>query len=115
MEPEEGLEKVQDALRVCQSYQATYHDRRTNLGQYFKQGPTVEWQFRPTLVFARLDMCTLPAFFSSSFLSFSSHSQLHSPSTRWTTNGNGVSKLNCHSNILLGPQPQAFETYSQVY
>jgi len=57
MEPEEGLEKVQDALRVCQSYQATYHDRRTNLGQYFKQGPTVEWQFRPTLVFARLDMC----------------------------------------------------------
>ena len=57
MEPEEGLEKVQDALRVCQSYQANYHDRRTNLGQYFKQSPTVEWQFRPTLVFARLDRC----------------------------------------------------------
>ena len=55
MEPEEGLEKVQDALHVCQSYQTTYHDHRTNMGQYFKEGPPVEWQFQPSLVFARLD------------------------------------------------------------
>ena len=55
MEPEEGLEKVQDALRVCQNYQATYHDRRTNMGQYFKESPPVEWQFQTSLAFARLD------------------------------------------------------------
>ena len=55
MEPEEGLEKVQDALHVCRSYQTTYHDRRTNMGQYFKEGLPVEWQFQPSLVFARLD------------------------------------------------------------
>ena len=41
MEPEEGLEKVQDALHVCQSYQATYHDRRTNLGQYSQRSASV--------------------------------------------------------------------------
>ena len=55
MEPEEGLEKVQDALCVCLSYQTAYHDRWTNMGQYFKEAPPVEWQFQPSLVFARLD------------------------------------------------------------
>ena len=55
MEPEEGLEKLHDALRVCQNYQATYHDRRTNIAQYFKDRPVVEWGFPPTLIFARLD------------------------------------------------------------
>ena len=55
MEPEEGIERLQDALKICQRYQDTYHDRRSHLAQYFKESPVVEWDFQPGLVFARLD------------------------------------------------------------
>ena len=54
-EPEEGLEKLQDAMRVCLSFQTSYHSRRTNLAMYFKQQPVVEWNFHPLLVFGRLE------------------------------------------------------------
>ena len=56
MESEEGLEKVQDALRVCSTYKETYHIHRGKLAQYFKSPkPVVEWSFQPNLIFARLD------------------------------------------------------------
>ena len=55
MEPEEGIERLQDALKICQCYQDTYHDRRSHLAQYFKERPVVEWDFQPGLVFARLE------------------------------------------------------------
>ena len=58
MEAGEGLEKVQDALKVCSVYQATYHDRRANLAQYFHGHQVLEWDFQSKLIFSRLDMFT---------------------------------------------------------
>lgn len=56
METEEGLEKVQDALKVCSSYKDNYHIHRGKLVQYFKGStPVVEWSFQANLIFARLD------------------------------------------------------------
>ena len=56
METEEGLEKIQDALKVCSSYKETYHNHRGKLAQYFKGStPVVEWSYQPNLIFARLD------------------------------------------------------------
>ena len=58
MEPEEGIEKIQEGLRICKCYRDTYMDRHGNLAQYFKERPVVEWNFQPSLVFARLDRFT---------------------------------------------------------
>ena len=58
MEPEEGIEKIQEALRICKYYRDTYMDRCGNLAQYFKERPVVEWDFQSSLVFARLDRFT---------------------------------------------------------
>ena len=55
MEPDEGLEKLRSALKICDCYRDTYQDRRTHLSEYFKEGPVVEWDFQPSLVFARMD------------------------------------------------------------
>ena len=56
MESEEGLEKVQDALKVCLSHKDNYHNHSGKLAQYFKGStPVVEWSFQPALIFARLD------------------------------------------------------------
>ena len=55
MEPDEGLEKLVDALKVCNLYKQTYFDKKSQLSQYFKDTPVVEWDFKPSLVFARLD------------------------------------------------------------
>ena len=55
MEPEEGLERLQEAFRVCRKYQDTFLDRSANLSQYFKETPVVEWDFQSSLVFARLE------------------------------------------------------------
>ena len=57
-EPEEGLEKLQDAMKVCRSYKVSYTDRRDMLSTYFKdpEVPMVEWSFQPAIVFSRLDM-----------------------------------------------------------
>lgn len=57
VEPEEGIEKLQDALKVCRTYKTSFADRREALPSYFKdpEVPLVEWSFQPTLVFSRLD------------------------------------------------------------
>lgn len=56
MEPEEGLEKVEEALRVCRSYKDIYNDRREELYTYFKTGQQVMlWGFQSSLVFARFN------------------------------------------------------------
>ena len=57
-EPEEGLEKLQDAMKVCRSYKVSYTDRRDMLSTYFKdpEVPMVEWSFQPAIIFSRLDM-----------------------------------------------------------
>ena len=54
-EAEEGIEKVQEALKVCSKYKEVYHDRQNNLAEYFKEGPVVEWSFQSALVFSRFD------------------------------------------------------------
>ena len=58
MEPDEGLERLRDALKICHCYRDTFHDRRTHLSEYFKEGPVVAWDFQPSLVFARMDRLT---------------------------------------------------------
>ena len=58
MEPDEGLEKLQLAFRVCGKYRENYEDRRAHLADYFKEEPVVEWDFEPSLVFARVDRFT---------------------------------------------------------
>lgn len=58
MEPDEGLEKLQIAFRVCGKYREGYEDRRAHLAEYFKEQPVVEWDFEPSLVFARVDRLT---------------------------------------------------------
>ncbi len=56
MEPDEGLERLRDALKVCTGYVSTYHDRRSHLDEYFKgEEAVVGWEFRSTMVFARMD------------------------------------------------------------
>ena len=58
MEPDEGLEKLQLAFRVCDKYRENYEDRRARLADYFKDDPVVEWDFETGLVFARIDRLT---------------------------------------------------------
>ena len=58
MEPDEGLEKLQVAFRVCGKYRESYEDRKAHLAEYFKEQPVVEWNFEPSLVFARMDRLT---------------------------------------------------------
>lgn len=58
MEPDEGLEKLQLAFHICGKYQENYEDRRAHLADYFKDQPVMEWDFEPSLVFARVDRLT---------------------------------------------------------
>lgn len=58
MEPDEGSEKLQLAFHVCRKYRENYEDRRAHLSDYFKEEPVVEWDFEPSLVFARVDRFT---------------------------------------------------------
>ncbi len=57
VDPEEGIERLQDALKVCLSYKRSFAQRKDMLPTYFKdpEVPLVEWSFQPDLVFSRLD------------------------------------------------------------
>ena len=55
MEPDEGLEKVADALKICCVYRDTYFTKRSDLQPYFKDKPVVEWDFQASLIFSRID------------------------------------------------------------
>ena len=58
MEPDEGLEKVKEAQKICIKYKEIYHDRRTHLSEYFKgDQPLVPWEFQSSMVFNRFDQC----------------------------------------------------------
>ncbi len=54
MEPEEGLEKLRDAVNVCHDYQAAYHNQADNLAPFFTDRSVVGWDFKSSLIFARL-------------------------------------------------------------
>ena len=55
MEPDEALEKLSDAEKMCKVFVDVYNDRRKNLATYFKDGPVIEWDFQSTIVFTRFD------------------------------------------------------------
>lgn len=55
MEPDEGLEKVQETLKVCKVFKDTFIEKRRSIASYFKDTPPVEWEFQSSLVFNRFD------------------------------------------------------------
>lgn len=55
MEPDEGLEKVADALKICCLYRDTFFVKKSSLQPYFKDKQVVEWNFQASLIFTRLD------------------------------------------------------------
>lgn len=58
MEPDEGLEKLRDALKICSLFKSLYFEKKSQLSSYFKELPVVEWNFKSSLVFTRMDMFT---------------------------------------------------------
>ena len=55
MEPDEGLEKIADGLKICCLYRDTYFTKKNGLQPYFKDKSVVEWNFQPNLIFSRID------------------------------------------------------------
>ena len=55
MEPDEALEKLADATKMCKVFVNVFNDRRKNLASYFKEGAVVEWDFQSSIVFTRFD------------------------------------------------------------
>lgn len=56
MDSEEGRERMEDTLKVCQSYKLAYASSKGRVAHYFKEGTTpVPWDFEPHLLFSRLD------------------------------------------------------------
>lgn len=55
VEPEEGLDKVEEGIDVCQSFMKSYHNKKSDVAQHFKaEVPVVEWSFNDELIFSRL-------------------------------------------------------------
>ena len=56
MEVEEGLERLNVALKVCETYQDCFFQHREKLQSYqvVDNLPVPDWNFDPILVFARL-------------------------------------------------------------
>jgi dynein heavy chain len=55
MEPDEGIEKINDALQMSEYYVECYHTHRSNLETYFRDDPVIGWNFHTNLVFGRLE------------------------------------------------------------
>ena len=58
MEPDEGLERLADALKICGLFKNLFFEKKAQLSKYFKEQPVVEWDFKSSLVFARMDVFT---------------------------------------------------------
>lgn len=54
-EPDEGLEKIADAIKIMDLYRKTFNEKKNGLARYFKDAPVVEWDFPPEFVFSRID------------------------------------------------------------
>ena len=54
-EPDEGLEKIADALKLMDFYRKIFNEKKNGLAKYFKDSPVVEWDFPPDFVFSRID------------------------------------------------------------
>jgi dynein heavy chain len=55
MEPDEGLEKVADAKKLCKTFKDCFAEKRKTISTYFKDSPPVEWEFQTDLIFQRFD------------------------------------------------------------
>ena len=56
-EPEEGLEMVQDSIKVCRSFMECYATKKSDIGRHFEPDvPVVQWSFNNELIFARLNV-----------------------------------------------------------
>ena len=58
MEPDDGLERLADALKICGQFKRLFFEKKSQLSKYFKDKPTVEWDFKSSLIFARMDVFT---------------------------------------------------------
>ena len=58
MEPDDGLERLADALKICGQFKRLFFEKKSQLSTYFKDKPTVEWDFKSSLIFARMDVFT---------------------------------------------------------
>ena len=56
MEPDDGLERLTDALKICGQFERLFFEKKSQLSSYFKEKPTVEWDFKSNLIFARMDV-----------------------------------------------------------
>lgn len=57
IEPEEGMYKIEDALKTIQLYTKSYYDKKDGIAKMFKDGDTVvEWSFNTDVIFARLSI-----------------------------------------------------------
>ena len=56
MEPDDGLERLADALKICGWFKHLFFEKRAQLSKYFKEEPIVEWDFKSNLIFARMDV-----------------------------------------------------------
>ena len=54
MEAEEGLEKIQEALKICDLYISCYYGHKEKMANYFKEKPVLEWKFESTMIFCNL-------------------------------------------------------------
>ena len=58
MEPDDGLERLADALKICSQFKRLFFEKKAQLSSYFKERSTVEWDFKSSLIFARMDVFT---------------------------------------------------------
>ena len=56
MEPDDGLERLADALKVCRHFKHLFFEKKAQLSKYFKEEPVAEWDFKSSLIFARMDV-----------------------------------------------------------
>lgn len=56
MEPDEGLERLADALKICGQFKNLFFEKKAGLSKYFGEQPVVEWDFKSSLIFARMDI-----------------------------------------------------------
>ncbi len=55
MEAEEGLEKIQDALKICDLYVSSYLNHKDKMSNYFKEKPVLNWNFESNMIFGNLN------------------------------------------------------------
>ena len=55
MEAEEGLEKIQVALKICDLYISSYFNHKDKMIDYFKEKPVMDWNFESAMIFCNLN------------------------------------------------------------